>query len=93
MASSTHSKLPANQYDFVFVSGGTAGLVVACRLSENPEFQVLVLEAGNNHLDNARINIPAGWSAVLGSNIDWAFETSPQECVLLLAVLILLAFS
>jgi choline dehydrogenase-like flavoprotein len=56
MASSTHSSLLARDYDYVVVCGGTAGLVVACRLSENPTVQVLILEAGNNHLDEPRVN-------------------------------------
>ncbi|KAM0191080.1 hypothetical protein ACHAPC_002350 [Botrytis cinerea] len=46
-------------YDFIIVGGDTSGLVVATRLSENPDIQVLVLEAGGNHLENLQINIPA----------------------------------
>lgn len=65
-------------YDFIVVGGGTSGLVVATRLSENPEIQVLVLEAGGNHLDNPQINIPALWPSLLGTEIDWAFKPVPQ---------------
>lgn len=78
MASSTHSNLPATEYDFMVVEGGTSGLVVACRLSEDPTIQVLVVEAGESHLKDPRVNIPAGWSALLGSDVDWSFETVPQ---------------
>lgn len=60
------------------VSGGTAGLVVAYRLSEDDQVKVIVLEAGDNHLTDPRINTPAGWSAVLGSEVDWGFKTSAQ---------------
>ncbi|TGO13178.1 hypothetical protein BTUL_0075g00230 [Botrytis tulipae] len=66
-------------YDFIIVGGGTSGLVVANRLSENPEIQVLVLEAGGNHLDNPQINIPALWPSLLGTELDWAFKTAPQS--------------
>ncbi|KAF7946076.1 uncharacterized protein EAE97_005114 [Botrytis byssoidea] len=65
-------------YDFSVVGGGTSGLVVANRLSENPEIQVLVLEAGGNYLDNPQINIPALWPSLLGTELDWAFKTVPQ---------------
>lgn len=69
------------QYDFVIVGGGTAGLVVACRLSENPKIQVLVLEAGANRLDDSRLKIPAAWRSLFGNpDFDWAFESTPQVC-------------
>ncbi|KAF6223696.1 hypothetical protein HO133_000539 [Letharia lupina] len=81
MDASTSISLLQAEYDYVVIGGGTAGLVVACRLSENDHVKVIVLEAGNNHLTDPRINIPAGWSAVLGSEVDWAFQTSAQAQV------------
>lgn len=71
-----------SSYDFVVVGGGTAGLVVATRLSESPENRVLVLEAGSDHSEDSRVKIPIFYSALLGSQADWGFRSEPQVCLL-----------
>lgn len=71
MASEKHA-------DFVIVGGGTAGLVVANRLSENPKVQVTVLEAGEDLTADPRVTIPAMWTALIGSDADWQFRTVAQ---------------
>ncbi|KAG4439097.1 hypothetical protein IFR05_005439 [Cadophora sp. M221] len=68
----------ATAYDFIIIGGGTAGLVVANRLSENPKMQVLVVEAGKNHIDDPRVKTPALYSTLFGTEAHWGFETSPQ---------------
>ena len=65
-------------FDFVVIGGGTAGLVVAARLTENPNVNVVVLEAGDSYIGDPRINLPAGWPALLGTEADWNFKTTPQ---------------
>lgn len=65
-------------YDFVIVGGGTSGLTVANRLSENASFRILVLEAGHNHLEDPRVQIPALCMQAAGSDLDWQFVTTPQ---------------
>lgn len=65
-------------YDFIIIGGGTAGLVVATRLSEITHFRVLVLEAGTDHSEDLRVKAPALYTTLLGTEADWCFQTEPQ---------------
>lgn len=65
-------------FDFIVVGGGTSGLVIAARLSENPNVKVLVLEAGDSHLNDPKVNMPSGWPALLETDADWNLKTVPQ---------------
>ncbi|KAI1773042.1 putative GMC oxidoreductase [Hypoxylon cercidicola] len=64
--------------DYIIIGGGTSGLVVANRLSENPDVKVLVLEAGKDLSEDPRANIPALWTTLMGSESDWQYKSVPQ---------------
>ncbi|HUX89209.1 MAG TPA: GMC family oxidoreductase N-terminal domain-containing protein [Gallionellaceae bacterium] len=64
-------------YDYIIIGGGTAGCVLANRLSADPDIKVLMLEAGGK--DNYMwIHIPVGYLYCIGNpRTDWCFKTEP----------------
>ncbi|KAG6808976.1 hypothetical protein H0H92_002182 [Tricholoma furcatifolium] len=63
--------------DYLIVGGGTAGLVLANRLTEDPSVSVMVLEAGGDGLGNVNISDISLIGAAWGTDIDWQFPTQP----------------
>jgi pyridoxine 4-oxidase len=64
-------------FDVLIVGAGSAGCVLAARLSENPGVTVGVIEAGGPATD-PDIAIPQKWPALAGRDYDWAYRTTPQ---------------
>ncbi|XP_062563726.1 neither inactivation nor afterpotential protein G-like [Armigeres subalbatus] len=64
-------------YDFIIVGAGTAGCVLANRLSVNPNVTVLLVEAGD--IFGATSIVPLFSTAMQQTSYDWAFRTTPQK--------------
>ena len=64
-------------YDYIVIGAGSAGCVLAARLTERSDLSVLLIEAGP--ADRKReIHIPAAFSKLFRSDVDWNYETEPQ---------------
>ena len=64
-------------FDYVIVGGGSAGCVLARRLSEDPACKVLLLEAGGND-DSYLIHIPVGFAKMTTGPLIWGYVSTPQ---------------
>jgi choline dehydrogenase len=64
--------------DYVIVGGGSAGAVLAHRLSADPAVTVTLIEAGGVP-KRKEVNIPAAFSALFTTDLDWNLHTVPQE--------------
>ncbi|KUJ10689.1 alcohol oxidase [Mollisia scopiformis] len=80
MASTTrYDEADLEVFDYVIIGGGTAGLTLAARLTEDSAVQVAVLEAGEKRFDDPHINIPGLMNTLYSDeNYDWNFKTTPQ---------------
>jgi choline dehydrogenase len=67
-------------FDYILVGAGSAGCVLAARLTEDPHTRVLLLEAGGR--DTAKeVHIPAAFSKLYKTEVDWNYSTEPEPCL------------
>lgn len=69
----------AAQYDYIICGGGTSGCVVAARLAEDPNFRVLVIEAGEHNKELENTQMTGGCGLLAGTEHDWNLTTVPQK--------------
>ena len=66
------------RWDYIIAGAGTAGCVLANRLTEDPDVNVLILEAGSHDMLHPMIHVPGGVGMLFGPRVNWRFHTVPQ---------------
>jgi choline dehydrogenase len=75
----TVNEFVQHAYDYIICGGGTAGSVLAARLSELSDATVGLIEAGGNSLEDPNVLTPLLFPALLANpQYDWMYTTSPQ---------------
>jgi choline dehydrogenase len=64
-------------WDIIIVGGGSAGCVMAHRLSANPHLHVLLIEAGES-VQDPDVAAPPAWPSLMGGAYDWKYQSAPQ---------------
>ncbi|EFA05536.1 glucose dehydrogenase [FAD, quinone]-like [Tribolium castaneum] len=73
----TEATKNAAHYDFIIVGGGTSGAILASRLSEIPEWKILLLEAGAP--ETIATKVPKNWELLKNTPYNWGYVTTPQN--------------
>jgi propionyl-CoA synthetase len=74
------SSSPDNTFDLIILGAGTAGSLLASRLSASTNLSILILESGENHNKDPNVTCPGYSRRLLGNpKYDWQFQTQPEE--------------
>jgi len=73
--------MPQQPHHYLIIGAGSAGCLLANRLSADPANQVLLIEAGGP-VRNPNIIIPAGYPKLHRTSVDWGYWSEPQEQLL-----------
>jgi choline dehydrogenase-like flavoprotein len=79
MTTEAISSSQVNDFDYVIVGGGTAGCVIASRLSDYlPSKKILLVEAGPSDFNDDRVLKLKDWLSLLGGELDYDYGTTEQ---------------
>lgn len=79
----TPALFAASSFDYLIAGGGTAGLTLAARLTENPRVKVGVIEAGTDRSEDPKVLTPGLVTRLFDDpDYDWSFKTTPQVCAM-----------
>ncbi|WP_136618643.1 MULTISPECIES: GMC family oxidoreductase [Mesorhizobium] len=70
--------MAVDAFDYIVVGGGSAGCVLAARLSDDPSVRVLLLEAGGKDT-HPYIHMPVGFAKMTAGPLTWGLKTAPQK--------------
>ncbi|KAF5867861.1 putative glucose-methanol-choline oxidoreductase protein [Botrytis fragariae] len=70
--------MTSQNFDIIIVGGGTAGCVLANRLSESERYRILLIESGEDLTSDPRTNVPSLGALLMATDANWGFSTVPQ---------------